>query len=91
MGRSRTECTHHLPGQRQRISLGMSNVTIGTSGCCSAQVSIWKPDGSNLVYPTLVGTTGGFLDTRVLPVSGMYTILVDPAEHEPRLDDVDAL
>ena len=62
----------------QRVSVGMSNVTIGTSGCCSAQVSIWKPDGSNLVYPTLVGTTGGFLDTRVLPVSGMYTILVDP-------------
>ena len=62
----------------QRVSVGMSNVTIGTSGCCSAQVSIWKPDGLNLVYPTLVGTTGGFLDTRVLPVSGMYTILVDP-------------
>ncbi len=62
----------------QRVSVGMSNVTIGTSGCCSAQVSIWKPDGSNLVYPTLVGTTGGFLDTRVLPVSGMYTVLVDP-------------
>jgi hypothetical protein len=65
-----------VPGQR--VSLGMSNVTIGTSGCCSAQVSIWKPDGSNLVYPTLVGTTGGFLDTRALPVSGLYTILVDP-------------
>jgi hypothetical protein len=62
----------------QRVSVGMSNVTIGTSGCCSAQVSIWKPDGSNLVYPTLVGTTGGFLDTRLLPVSGMYTVLVDP-------------
>ena len=62
----------------QRVSVGMSNVTIGTSGCCSAQVSIWKPDGLNLVYPTLVGTTGGFLDTRVLPVSGMYTVLVDP-------------
>ncbi|HMJ00391.1 MAG TPA: S8 family peptidase [Gaiellaceae bacterium] len=64
------------PGQR--IGLGMSSVTIGTSTCCSAQFSIWKPDGSNLVYPTLVGTNGGFLDTRALPVSGMYTILVDP-------------
>ena len=62
----------------QRVSLGMSNVTIGPSGCCSAQVSIWKPDGSNLVYPTLVGTTGGFLDTRGLPATGLYTILVDP-------------
>ena len=44
----------------------------------SETFSIWKPDGSNLVYPTLVGTNGGFLDTRALPVSGTYTILVDP-------------
>ena len=56
----------------------MSNVTIGTSACCSAHVSISKPDGSKLVYPTPVGRTGGFLDTRVLPMSGTYTILVDP-------------
>ena len=56
----------------------LSPVAIGTSTCCSAQVSIWKPDGSNLVYPTLVGTNGGFLDTRALPVSGSYRILVDP-------------
>ena len=62
----------------QRVSVRLTSVTIGTSTCCSAQVSIWKPDGSNLVYPTLVGTTGGFLDTRGLPASGMYTILVDP-------------
>ena len=62
----------------QRVSVRLSPVTIGTSTCCSAQVSIWKPDGSNLVYPTLVGTTGGFLDTKALPVSGSYTILVDP-------------
>jgi subtilisin family serine protease len=62
----------------QRVALRLSSVTIGTSPCCSARVSIWKPDGSNLVYPTLVGTNGGFLDTRALPVSGSYTILVDP-------------
>ena len=62
----------------QRVALRMSNVTMGASTCCSAQVSIWKPDGSNLVYPTLVGTNGGFIDTRALPVTGRYSMLVDP-------------
>ncbi len=62
----------------QRVALRMSNVAMGVSTCCSAQVSIWKPDGSNLVYPTLVGTNGGFVDTRALPVSGRYSMLVDP-------------
>ena len=56
----------------------MSNVTIGVSTCCSARVSILKPDGSTLVYATPVGRNGGFLDTKTLPVSGLYTILVDP-------------
>jgi subtilisin family serine protease len=64
--------------QGQRISLGMSNVTIGTSTCCSARVSITSPDNSTLVYATPVGRNGGFLDTRVLPTTGTYTILVDP-------------
>ena len=62
----------------QRVSLRLSDVTIGTSTCCSARVSITKPDGSALVFATPVGTSGGFLDTRSLPVSGLYTILVDP-------------
>jgi subtilisin family serine protease len=62
----------------RRVSLRLSNVTIGTSSCCSATVSILKPDGSILVYATPVGTNGGFLDTRTLPVSGTYTIRVDP-------------
>ena len=64
--------------QGQRIALGMSNVTIGTSTCCSARVSITSPDNSTLVYATPVGRNGGFLDTKVLPMTGTYTILVDP-------------
>ena len=64
--------------QGQRIALKLSNVTIGTSSCCSARVSILKPDGSTLVFATPFGTSGGFVDTRALPVSGTYTILVDP-------------
>jgi hypothetical protein len=62
----------------QRVSLKLSGVTIGTSTCCSARVSIQKPDGSALVTPTLFGGNGGFVDAKALPVSGRYTIVVDP-------------
>ncbi len=65
-----------MPGQR--VSLGAAAVTIGTSTCCSLNLSILKPDGSNLSTPTLLGTNGGFVDARTLPVAGTYTILVDP-------------
>ncbi len=61
----------------QRINLRLSGVTIGTSPCCSARVSITRPDGSNLVAPTLIGTMGGTL-TAQLPVAGTYAIVVDP-------------
>jgi hypothetical protein len=65
-----------MPGQR--VSLRASGVTIGSSSCCSAKLSITKPDGSTLVPPTLVGTGGGFFDTQMLPAGGTYTILLDP-------------
>jgi hypothetical protein len=62
----------------QRVSLKLSGVTMGTSTCCSSKVGILKPDGSSLVMGTLFGTSGGFVDTKVLPVSGMYTVVLDP-------------
>ena len=62
----------------QRVSLTASGVSIGSSACCSLNLSILKPDGSTLAPPTLMGTNGGFVDTKTLPVSGTYTILVDP-------------
>jgi hypothetical protein len=58
----------------QRVSLRMTGVTIASSA-----VSLIKPDGTNLVAPTTITTTGGFFDTKVLPAGGAYTILVDPA------------
>ncbi|MEK6274323.1 MAG: PA14 domain-containing protein [Actinomycetota bacterium] len=64
--------------QGQRVSVNLTNVTIGTSACCSAFASIRKPDGSNLVAPKFFGTAGGFLDTVALPSSGTYTIFIDP-------------
>ena len=62
----------------QRISLKLTNVTIGTSGFSSAKVSILKPDGSTLVAPTYFGTGGGFVDLKTLPVAGTYLLLIDP-------------
>jgi hypothetical protein len=57
----------------QRISLKLSTVTIPSS-----YISILAPDGSALGTSTYVGTSGGFADTRTLPTTGSYSILVDP-------------
>ena len=61
----------------QRVSLEITDVTIGTSTCCSTRVSILRPDGRSLATVT-VGTNGGFLDATALPSAGTYTVLVDP-------------
>ncbi len=58
----------------QRVSLKITGVTIpGTN------VNLNKPDGTNLNYVS-VGADGGFMDTETLPVTGTYTILVDPSD-----------
>jgi hypothetical protein len=62
----------------QRISLKLTNVTIGTSSYSSTKVSITNPDGSTLLTPTNFGTNGGFVDTKTLPFEGRYTIIIDP-------------
>jgi uncharacterized protein YfaP (DUF2135 family) len=61
-----------------RISLKLAGVTIGTSTTASLKLSITKPDGTALVAATSFGTNGGFIDTKTLPTTGTYTILVDP-------------
>ncbi len=62
----------------ERVSLQIDAVTIGTSNCCGAKVSIAAPDGSAVGSPIYVGTTGAFIDTRALTQTGGYTIFVDP-------------
>jgi hypothetical protein len=63
----------------QGVSLELSDVTIGTSCCSSASLSIANPDGSSLVAPSGFGTRGGFVDTRTLPQTGSYRVVVDPS------------
>ena len=62
----------------QRISLELTDVDVGTSSCCSAMVSIIRPNGTNLVSPTYVGTNGAFVDTKAVTSTGTHTILFDP-------------
>ena len=71
--------------------LKLSNVTIGTSSCSSARVSILKPDGSTLVFATPFGTSGGFVDTKTLPGDGHLHDPRRPAADRRRLGDADAL
>jgi uncharacterized protein YhfF len=61
----------------QRVSLEITDVTIGTSTCCSTRVSILRPDGRSMSSVT-VGTNGGFLDATTLPSAGTYSVVVDP-------------
>lgn len=61
----------------QRVSLKISGVAM-TGGNGYVDVSIKKPDGTNLVTNSFINSSGGFIDTRILPVDGTYTILVDP-------------
>ncbi len=63
-----------------RISMNVSDVSIGTSSCCSTKVSILAPDGTAVLKPTSLGTRGAFFDVMTLPVTGIYTVLVDPQD-----------
>jgi hypothetical protein len=72
------------PGQRARYTFSGTAgqwVNLGLTGVTSAlsAVSMLSPDGTTLVSTT-VGTSGGSLDpTTMLPATGTYTIVVDPA------------
>ncbi len=56
--------------EEQKVSLLASNSTIA-----SRTILIKKPDGS-----TLASTPGLFIDSQTLPVTGVYTVVVDPAK-----------
>ena len=61
-----------------RISVKLTNVTIGTSGSSSAKVSVQNPNGTTLVSAAFFGTNGGFVDAKNLPSTGTYKIVIDP-------------
>jgi YD repeat-containing protein len=63
----------------QWVSIGTSNSTISAVSCCTtSRVTIYKPDGTTLLAPTDFYQLGGGTPSVKLPVSGTYTILVEP-------------
>jgi RHS repeat-associated protein len=62
----------------EHLGIALSGVTIGTSGCCSSMVSVLKADDSTLQNAESFGTDGGQVNVKTLPVSGTYTIFIDP-------------
>lgn len=71
-----------LPGQYARVTfMGSAGQQVSleeTGGGCSGwcDVYIKNPDGSTLASNWV--STSGFIDTKTLPASGTYSILVDP-------------
>lgn len=59
----------------QRISL---NVTAIASFATCPSFSIIKPDGANLLAPTTSCSATFFVDVTTLPLSGNYTIVMNP-------------
>ena len=60
----------------QQISLSIAGSTY--TGCTALSVSVLKPDGSTLGSTGLCSSTG-FIDSMTMPVTGTYTVLVNPA------------
>src|SRR5207249_3763051 len=58
------------------VSLQITNSTI--PGCNSARAAILKPDGNELSGVNLCDTSSAFLEPQTLPVSGTYTLVLDP-------------
>ncbi len=63
----------------QRISVGLSGITISTGYCCDiGTISLYKPDGTVLQAPVAFTNQGAGTASVVLPSSGTYSILIDP-------------
>jgi lipid-binding SYLF domain-containing protein len=59
----------------QQISLTMTSSTY--TGCIALNTSILKPDGTTLGSTGICGATG-FIDSMTVPVTGTYTVFVNP-------------
>ncbi len=59
----------------QQISLGITNNTM--PGCPNPYIYIYNPDGSQLTYTYLCGSSYAFIDSTTLAQTGTYTIYVD--------------
>jgi YD repeat-containing protein len=65
-------------GQRISLNVTAANLPMACPWCQAAYVSIYKPDGQVFVQGTWANASGTFIDVQTLPVSGTYTLLLDP-------------
>jgi hypothetical protein len=87
VGGAATAVSLGVPGQNarltfagaagQRVTLKLTGVTLGTSCCTSAQVSVLNPSGTTLLSATYFGTSGKTI-ALTLGSTGTYTIVLDP-------------
>jgi predicted small integral membrane protein len=68
--------------QGQRISLSLSNSTYPAcaSGFNGIAIALLNPDGTTLESGSCL-QTGAYFDTAVLPVTGTYSIRINPASY----------
>src|SRR5258707_496809 len=57
----------------------MDGITLGVGYCCDVgNVAIYKPDGTVLLSPFAFPNGGNGTPSQVLPVTGTYSIMIDP-------------
>jgi subtilisin family serine protease len=72
-----------VPGQNSSLTFAASagqrlSIQVTGSGLPTTRLDLRQPNGS-LLTTFYVSTSGGFMDTRTLPVGGVYTLAIDPS------------
>ncbi|MFL5778230.1 MAG: S8 family serine peptidase, partial [Chloroflexota bacterium] len=72
-----------IPGQNAKVTFsGVAGrwISLNVTGvtASSSDISILNPNGTALAPAVAVGTGGVFFDTRMLPQTGTYTIVINP-------------
>ena len=62
----------------QKLSFGFTNLTVSPAGCYYLALALYRPDGTSLAAQNIFSPSGGF-DLPALPVTGTYSLVVDPA------------
>jgi hypothetical protein len=73
----------------QRITVELTNVTLGTNETSTGKIKITRPDGSSLQASRGFGTDGTYIDTKLLNATGTYKIWIDPVDES--IGDLDLL
>jgi Bacterial pre-peptidase C-terminal domain len=72
-----------VPGQNASYTFSGTagnrvSIDVSANSFDSVKVGVRKPDGTYLISPVTITLADGFLDTKTLPVSGTYRVIVDP-------------